>query len=122
MTPGWEAGAREERLTFGGCLRARVGQVHAEEQVLLGLDEEAREVCLHRGELLNLVLHRREDLSKSAVMTRTLQHRVAPCVIRTSVRQRPRRRNDRALSAWVFWGGPSRNIKPNEASKASQFV
>lgn len=118
MIPSREAAEREERLTFGGCLRARVGQVHAEEQVLLGLDEEAREVSLPRGELLNLVLHRCEDLSKAALMTLPPQHRLPPC-IRTSVRQRPRRR---VLTAWVFWGGPSRNVKPNEASKASQFV
>lgn len=44
-------------LTFGGCLGARVGEVHAEEQVLLGLYEEAREVSLHGGKLFNLILH-----------------------------------------------------------------
>ena len=44
-------------LTFGGCLGARVGEVHVEEQVLLGLYEEAREVSLHGGKLFNLILH-----------------------------------------------------------------
>lgn len=91
-------------LTFGGCLGARIEEVHAEEQVLLGLYEEASEVSLHGGELFNLILHGREDLSKPALMTLILQHGVLLCVIRTSVRHSPHCRNDGVLTAWVFWG------------------
>lgn len=56
---------RESFLTFGECHRGHIRHVHAEEQVLLGLDEEPWEVPLHGSELLNLVFHRREDLSKT---------------------------------------------------------
>ena len=55
-------------LTFGECCRGHIRHVHPEEQVLLSLDEEAREVSLHGSKLLDLVFHRCKDLTKTTLM------------------------------------------------------
>lgn len=108
-------------LTFGGCLRARIGEVTRKSRYCWACMR--RPSLSPRRQTVQSYSSLDEDLSKPALMTTLiLQHGVLLlCVIGTSVRHSPHCRNDGVLAAWVFWGMVLSKHQIKQASNL-QFV